>query len=161
NDSPPPLTTYEVTILGNRIGNGSNPDYVAALVYMAQQSLNIGQGVINFIDYQTGELYVGGPMGGKSGARIQINDPVGRYGRGLPPDPRFTADTDTPTIRSKPGYPMCIPRTAPPAAVFPTQQPPPETDALCPQANRPLDPAVPNNQPLGNFTLGPIANTPP
>src|SRR5262245_3289956 len=166
NDSPPPLTTYEVTILGNRIGNGTgNLDYVAGLVYMAQQSLNIGQGVINFIDYQTGELYVGGPMGGKSGARIQINDPVGRYGRVLSPDPRFTADTDNPTIRAKTGYPMCIPRATPPAALVAGQTTLPlgyaETDQLCPQVNRPLDPAVPNNQPLGNFTLGPIANTPP
>ena len=163
-DSPPPLTTYEITILGNRIGKGTgNPDYVAGLVYMAQQSLNIGQGVINFIDYQTGELYVGGPMGGKSGARIQINDPVGRYGRVLSPDRRFTADTDNPTIRSKTGYPMCIPRTTPPAAIVAGQPLPAgyaETDALCPQVNRPLDPAAPT-WPLGNFTLGPIANTPP
>src|SRR5207248_2190149 len=77
-----------------------------------------------------------------------------------------------PTIRSKTGYPMCIPRTTPPKA-FPAGQQFPlpagyvETDQLCPQVNRPLDPAVTNNQPLGNFTLcNPgavtcLANTPP
>jgi hypothetical protein len=47
---------------------------------------------------------------------------------------------------------MCIPRTAPPPAVVARATPPAETDPLCPQRNRPLDPAVPT-MPLGNFTL--------
>ncbi len=154
-----PLTTYEVTIAGNRIVDPADgkDKYVAGLVYMAQHALNLGQGMINFIDYATGTLHVGCPNLGAAcapgvGARVQINDPVGRFGRVVSPDPRFTADTDNPTIRAKTGYPMCIPRTAPPAAVVAGASPAAETDLLCPQRNRPLDPAVPN-RPLGNFTL--------
>jgi hypothetical protein len=154
-----PLTTYEVTIAGNRIIDPADgkDKYVAGLVFMAQHALNLGQGVINFIDYATGTLHVGCPTLGAAcpagvGARVQINDPVGRYGRKGSPDPRFTADTDNPTIRAQTGYPMCIPRAVPPAAVLPGASPPPETDSLCPQRNRPLDPAK-TNRPLGNFTL--------
>ncbi|MFL5274693.1 MAG: PKD domain-containing protein, partial [Anaeromyxobacteraceae bacterium] len=151
-----PLTTYEITILGNRIGTGSPllVDYVAGVVYMAQQSLNVASGFINFIDYATGTLHVGGQKGvsAPTDTLIQINDPVGRFGRVVSPDPRWTSDTDNPTIHAKTGYPMCIPRAAPPPAVVAGAAPPVETDPLCPQRNRPLDPAVPT-MPLGNFTL--------
>ncbi|HET9595037.1 MAG TPA: hypothetical protein VFP65_05635 [Anaeromyxobacteraceae bacterium] len=150
-----PLTTNEVTIMGNRIGNGTaDPDHVAGLVYMAQHALNLGSGIINYIDYATGTLHVGGAPGaaGPRDTLIQINDPVGRYGRVMSPDPRFTSDTDNPTIHAKTGYPMCIPRAIPPAAVLPGVAPPAETDPLCPQRNRPLDPAAPK-MPLGNFTV--------
>src|SRR5512138_3828113 len=123
-----PLTTNEVTIVGNRIGNGTaDPDYVAGLVYMAQQALNLGAGVINYIDYATGTLHVGGPMGAPSprDTLVQINDPVGRFGRVMSPDPRWTADTDNPTIHSKTAYPMCIPPAVPPAAPTPGRAAPP------------------------------------
>jgi hypothetical protein len=170
-----PLTTFEINILGNRVASGGADLYVAGLVYMAQQSLNIGQGIINYIDYARGELHVGGSVLGQVSAgdtRIQINDPVGRFGRIMSPDPRFTADTDNPTISSKTGYPMCIPRAAPPTAVTADKVPPPETDALCPQRNRPLDANGSSGAPLGNFTLcnpawtaahpgSCVANTPP
>lgn len=171
-----PLTTYEVTILGNRIVDADGVDkYVAGLVSMSQQPLNLGSGIINYIDYVKGELHVGcalvaGPAGAPPepcpigvGARVRINDPVGRYGIVQPADPRFTADTDNPTIHARTGYPMCIPRSAPPAAVAPDKAPPAETDSRCPQKNRPLDPAAPQtaSAPLGNFTLGPVANVPP
>jgi hypothetical protein len=172
-DSPKPLTTYEITILGNRVVglDGSSDSYVAGLVFLGQQSLNLGQGFINFIDYVTGELFVGGTAGTRSGVRVQINDPKGRYGRVMSPDPRFTADTDNPTIRAKTGYPMCIPRAVPPAPIVAGQPLPSgykETDAECPQRNRPLDPnsSTTPKTPLGNFTLGPAGtavfpNTPP
>jgi hypothetical protein len=153
-----PLTTYEITILGNRIGDGTAaPDHVAGLVYMAQHALNIGSGFINYIDYATGTLHVGGPRGAPSprDTLLQINDPVGRFGRVMSPDARWTADTDSPTIHAKTGYPMCIPRAVPPAAVLPGGVPPAETDPLCPQRNRPLDPnpSLQQPTPLGNFTL--------
>jgi hypothetical protein len=156
-----PLTTYEVTVMGNRIGNGTGGvDYVGAIVYMAQHALNLGQGFINYIDYATGTLHVGGAPGVRNDAidtLVQLNDPAGRFGRVMSPDARFTADTDNPTIRGKTGYPMCVPRATPPAAVvaLPSvggQLPPAETDSLCPQRNRPLDPDKPT-MPLGNFTL--------
>jgi K319-like protein len=171
----PPLTTYEITIMGNRVVDPADgkDKYVAGIVYMAQQSLNLGQGIVNYIDYATGTMHVGCPTLGTAcaagvGARVQLNDPVGRFGRPMSPDPRWTADTDNPTIRAKTGYPMCIPRVAPnvsgagglnPGAVVPGVNPPVETDPLCPQRNRPLDPAINattkkiSGAPLGNFTL--------
>lgn len=150
-----PLTTNELTVIGNRIGNGTaDPDYVAGLVALGQEIVNVGSGFINYIDYATGTLHVGGPVGAPSprDTLIQLNDPVGRFGRVVSPDPRYTADTDNPTVHAKTGFPMCIPRATPPAAVVPFTAPPAETDPLCPQRNRPLDPAAPT-MPLGNFTL--------
>src|SRR3954453_14376325 len=126
-DAPAPYTTFEVRVQGNRVGN----QYIAGLMFVAQQSLNSGAGFINFIDYATGELRVGGASGdAKSGARVVINDPAGKFGRVRTHDARFTIDEDNPTVRSETAYPMCIPRTDP--AV--------EDDALCPQANRPKGP---------------------
>jgi K319-like protein len=158
-----PLTTYEITILGNRIVDGGVDKYVAGLVSMSQQTFNLGTGIINYIDYAKGELHVGCPTLGSAcplgvGARVRINDPVGRYGIQQPVDPRFTADTDNPTIHARTGYPMCIPRTDPAT----------QDDPACPQKNRPPDPASKTHPPapLGNFTIGPpgttvLANTPP
>ena len=61
-----------------------------------------------------------------------INDPDGRYGLAngagskASPDKRFGVDSDNPTIHAASGYPMCVPRVAPPAI-----------DAQCPMTNRP------------------------
>ena len=142
-DLPRPLTTYEVQAIGNRVLDPGNVDptkrdrYIAGLVHISQQDLNAGAGYINFMDYTTGEMRVGGVLGDSTtGARVQINDPAnptsasgGRYGRALTPDPRFMVDQDNPTIASATGYPMCFPRTDPAVA----------DDPLCPVANRPLD----------------------
>src|SRR5689334_24050403 len=47
---------------------------------ISQQSLNAGQGFVNFIDYTTGELRVGGKIGDPtSGQRVRVNDPLGRF----------------------------------------------------------------------------------
>ena len=139
-DTPVPLTTSEVHVIGNRVMTGGVDRTIAGLIYVAQQSLNAGAGFINFIDYDAGELRIGGTLGdATTGTRVRINDPViadlgtGRYSKGLSPDRRFTVDQDNPTIMSATGYPMCLPRVAPPG---PNQ---PETDPLCPQGNRPLD----------------------
>jgi hypothetical protein len=126
-DAPAPYTTFEVRVQGNRVGN----QYIAGLMFVTQQSLNAGAGFINFIDYATGELRVGGTIGdASSGARVVINDPAGKFGRVRTHDARFTIDEDNPTVRSETAYPMCIPRTDP--AV--------QDDPLCPQANRPRGP---------------------
>ena len=142
-DLPKPLTTYEVQAVGNRVLDPGNADptkrdrYIAGLVHISQQDLNAGAGYINYMDYTTGEMRVGGVLGDPTtGARVQINDPAanasasgGRYGRASSPDPRFMVDQDNPTIASATGYPMCFPRTDPAVA----------DDALCPVTNRPLD----------------------
>ncbi|GAA2747783.1 hypothetical protein GCM10009868_38600 [Terrabacter aerolatus] len=136
-DSPKPLTTYEVHVVGNRVINNSGDRYIAGLVHIAQQDLNSGAGYVNFIDYGTGEMEVGGTPGiAGTGTRVRINDPAvapsttsGRYGRAMSPDDRFQVDQDNPTILAETGFPMCIPRSAP----TPTND-----DPLCPQANRPV-----------------------
>jgi hypothetical protein len=147
NDSPKPDTTYEAHVVGNRVKDPSGVNgctaaagcdrMIAGLVNISQQELNSGVGYINFIDYSTGELEVGGTLNVQgTGARVQINDPAtatsgsgGRYGRATTPDDRFQVDQDNPTILAETGFPMCIPRTDPLGAT---------KDPLCPQSNRPI-----------------------
>lgn len=132
SDVPTPLATYEVTVYGNRLIDTVNDRYIAGLVFLSQQSLNQGQGFINYIDYSKGELWIGSTLKSQTGARVRINTPGGRYGIAQSPDPRFTADEDNPTIRAATGYPMCIARFDPTV----------NDDSLCPQRNRPVDPVT-------------------
>jgi hypothetical protein len=147
NDSPKPLTTYEFQVTGNRVmdpqgkngcTNAAGCDrYIAGLVHVSQQDLNSGAGYVNYIDYATGEMRVGGTLGDSTtGTRVRINDPAnptsgngGRYGRAMTPDDRFQVDQDNPTILAETGFPMCIPRTDPTGAA---------PDALCPETSRPV-----------------------
>ena len=163
NDSPAPLASYEVHVVGNRVEKaGGTVDYIAGLIDISQQGLNSGAGYINFIDYANGEMRVGGILfDATTGARVRINDPVGRYGRINSPDPRFTVDSENPTIRSETGYPMGLPAvTADPnlTHVDPVSGlPVPNTDdPLRPQTNRPR---------FGNtsfpFTVFPLAGGAP
>jgi hypothetical protein len=141
--------TYEASIQGNIVYNAAGAaTLIAGMVKITQEDLNSGEGFINFINYATGELFVGGnsSVAPPDGVRIRINDPVGRYGRvAVAADPsdtfdaRFAVDDGNPTISAETGYPMCIPRAAP--AV-------PEADPLCPQSNR-----GPANVPSPNGTL--------
>lgn len=129
NDIPTPLATYEVHVQGNRIGN----TYIAGLIFMSQQSLNSGQGFINFMDYANNEMRVGGVIGDPTtGTRVKINDPIGRFAPKFLGDTRFTIDTDNPTIRTETGYPMGFPHSDPAIAA----------DPLIPQTNRPINPAT-------------------
>jgi hypothetical protein len=127
----PPLTTYEVHLTGNRVGDR----YIAGLIEVSQQGLNSGAGFVNFIDYSVGELRVGGTLGTATGVRVRLNDPSGRYGRPMSPDIRFTVDPDNPTISAGTGYPMCIPRNAPSGVIGDPQH---LDDQLCPEGNRPV-----------------------
>ena len=91
-----PLPAHEMRIVGNIVNDpitGENK-HIAGLVFISQQSANIGQGYIESIDYKTGELCVasGLPPAGLQGqtsespqcllpnARIRLNDAVGRFG---------------------------------------------------------------------------------
>ena len=132
-DLPAPIAAYEATISGNIVGGV----YIAGLVSIAQQSLNTANGYIRSINYATGELCVGSTPGtpcALTDGRVVINDPDGRYGLAngaggkAKPDARFTVDADNPTIHARSGYPMCVPRVAPPLI-----------DDKCPMANRPKD----------------------
>ncbi len=136
-DTPAPYTTYELHVAGNRVVSGGSDQAIVGLMFMAQQSLNNGTGFINFIDYATGEMRVGGVIGDRTtGARVRINDPVGRHGLATDGvaaaalDVRFQQDEDNPTVRTETGYPMCVPRTDPTVA----------DDPLCPRKNRPKGP---------------------
>ena len=145
NDIPAPLTTYEAHVIGNRVlgGAGGADVYIAGLIYISQQALNSGAGYINCINYTTGEMRVGGPIGNcAAGARVQINDPVittpgdialgtGRYSRGQTPDARFQVDQDNPTIASATGFPMCMPRVVADPNIAGNPD-----DALCPVTQR-------------------------
>ncbi|HKX27303.1 MAG TPA: hypothetical protein VJ302_06405 [Blastocatellia bacterium] len=141
DDCPAPLAAFEVSISGNIVDDR----HLAGLVQITQQSLNLGQGYIQAVDFNNGELLVGAVLDGPVKARVRINDSDGRFGRKtsalnvgetpLSQDGRFTADTESPTIHSANGYPMCIPRSA--------------ADPRCPQKNRGPDP----NNPLQTFVM--------
>lgn len=130
NDPTPPIAAYEASIAGNIV----NGVYLAGLVSIAPQSLNTANGFIRSINYASGQMCVGSTPGPcvASDARVMINDPDGRYGLAngvgskASPDKRFGVDSDNPTIHAASGFPMCLPRVAPPAV-----------DAECPMANRP------------------------
>lgn len=134
--------SVEMRIIGNIVapGGGAPNDaappgadarHIAALVYVSQHSLQSGSGYISFIDYADGSLYVTSGAGAQT--RLVINDPTERFGRQrVLPDPRFSVDAENPTIKSAgTGYPMCVPRQSPPGPGGA------ETDAACPQKNRP------------------------
>lgn len=142
------LPSYEVHIQGNIVDGR----YIAGLVFVSQELLNSGQGTIQAIDYQKAQLLIKSDQAGEL-IRVRINDPVGRFGKAHASldnpqpdavleegyDPRFTADTDNPTIRAITGYPMCIPRTNPFSAADTEGD-----DPLCPEANRPRSPNCPS-----------------
>jgi hypothetical protein len=164
---PTPFPSFEVHVVGNILKDATgNDQYIVGLIVpISQQGLNAGAGKITCIDYTAGALYVGGTnlaagttaCAAANGTRVIINDPIGRYGKAHSPDPRFSADTNNTTIHAGSGYPMCIPRSAPPAV-----------DPLCPVANRPLngdgrffiDRFLANGQPLKIFQMTPPAGQP-
>ncbi|MGF6199038.1 hypothetical protein [Pseudomonas laurylsulfatiphila] len=140
--SPAVYPSFEIHVVGNTVSNKQ----IAGLIFVSQQSVNAGSGVITRIDYTNGNLEVdsGNPT---QPTIIQINDPNGRFGRAQSPDPRFSVDDANPTIHAATGYPMCVPRTIS------------GDDALCPQKNRPkvVTPTTTNN--CRNFSQAGV--TPP
>lgn len=132
---PGPFPSYEVTVMGNidAAGVSGNPpgSYIVALILpIAQELAQGGSGFITAIDYAKGRFEVNGTLNTLgTGTAIEINDPAGRYGFVHSSDPRFTADTENPTVTSGNGFPMGIPTVAPPAI-----------DPDRPLFNRPLNP---------------------
>jgi hypothetical protein len=124
----------EVTVIGNigTTGVTGNPPFIVAMILpVSQEIANAGAGFITAIDFQKGRFEVNGTLNTlNTGTVVEINDPVGRYGLAHSPDPRFRADTENPTVTSGNGFPMGIPRVAPPAI-----------DLDRPTFNRPLNPA--------------------
>ena len=134
-----PLPSFEVHVQGNVVDG----KYIAGLIFVSQQNLNLAQGVITAIDYDNGELQISTRGVHPGVARVKINDPLGRYGlaHGAPGstaalqepgyEVRFSIDEDNPTVHAATGFPMCIPRSDPFAV---------GDDPDCPQANRPRAP---------------------
>ena len=148
-DANRPPIPFEVDIIGNIVGD----KYIAGVVHITQQGLNVGAGFIRSIDYAKGELLVGPETLGTPTARVRINDPAGVYGKtnaaktgGAAFDDRFGSDPGNAPIAANTGFPMCIPRVAPPA-----------NDVQCPLTNR-----APETGPsLGRrFTYGTVAAEP-
>ena len=50
-----PTPTYQIRVQGNIMPNGQ---YIAGLIFISQDSLNVGQGFVKSIDYATGELCI-------------------------------------------------------------------------------------------------------
>lgn len=141
-DPVPPFPSFEVRVVGNiRTDLGAAPRYIVGglVVPIGQEQLMAGFGVINFIypnNHAThpGRFEVGGTPGvAGTGAILEINDPIGRFGHARSPDPRFTADTGNPTIAAASGFPVGIPDVANPGV---------DDDPLRPNVNRPVNPAV-------------------
>jgi hypothetical protein len=142
----------------NSTGNGVGAYIVGLILPINQDVGNGGAGFINCFDYLKGRFEVGGTPstlpGGACGAIptgtvIELNDPTGRYGFAHSPDPRWSVDPDNPTISSFNGYPMGIPKVAPPAI-----------DPDRPIYNRPLntpavDPFLQPGAPLIAFSMPP------
>ena len=131
SEKPPgTFPSFEVNVVGNTVVNR----HIAGLITISQQSLNQGQGIITSIDFAAGQLHVGAAVGALDQAVVELNDPIGRFGKQHSPDPRFSIDEDNPTVHASTGYPMCVPRVEPPrsAGAAATAE-----DLLCPQGNRP------------------------
>ncbi|MDR4516899.1 MAG: hypothetical protein MRK00_05850 [Nitrosomonas sp.] len=137
NQAPvPPTIAPAVLFEAEIIGNIVNGEYIAGVVRISQGGLNAGEGFIQSIDYEKGELLVGPEAGtGVATARVRINDPEGKYGKlnkdKFPEnadvmDERFSSDPGNAPIVAETGFPMCIPRSDPSVE-----------DALCPISNRP------------------------
>ncbi|MFT3757041.1 MAG: hypothetical protein QM769_14080 [Pseudoxanthomonas sp.] len=141
-------------VLFQASGNIVNGEYVAGLVSTMPQGFNEegeGSGYIRAIDYVRGELLVGPHPSQATPAatlvRVRINDQQGVYGKrnaekpgGAAMDDRYTSDPGNAPIVAMSGFPMCIPRVAPPA-----------NDARCPTGNRPANSAL-----QGWYTCGAV-----
>ena len=129
-----PFPSVEISVSGNIVAG----EYIAGLILISEQSLNSSVGYVTQIDHANGALYVSSTANGKASSYVQVNDPTARFSIGKSPDTRFSVDDANPTIRAMTGYPMCIPRVAPPL-----------DDAKCPQRNRPLAPTCRNFRAAG------------
>ncbi len=154
--------SFAVSAIGNITtdpATGAQRYIVGGLIVPLEQlPLHGGAGLINYIDYNgtvlpgkiPGRFRVGGISGDpNTGTLCEINDPVGRFGAVHSPDPRFSCDTENPTIVAASGYPVGIPIVAPPLI-----------DPDRPAYNRPVnggpfgtDPFIAVGDPLRNFTM--------
>jgi hypothetical protein len=167
--------SFDVSVIGNIIPHpqSGTPQYVVGMIApVAQQQLQDLAGVINYIDHDgsvlpgniPGRFRVGGILGDpNTGALVEINDPVGRWGVIHSPDPRFTTDTNNATVCAENGFPVGIPTVAPRFLPGGGLDPNFVGDPDRPYTNRPLngdarfpfDPWIATGAPLKTFTMPP------
>lgn len=119
----PGSQTWQVTVFGNRVSD----EYIAGLVYIAQNPLRALQGFITSINYATGHFTLAGKFNPARYIDCVLNDPLGVFGPVYTKNPLWSLDPANPSIHAMTGYPMCIPRSDPKV----------EDDPLCPTKNRP------------------------
>jgi len=135
---PGPFPCFNATVVGNidvknSLGKGANAYIVGLIVPLDQDLGNAGEGFITFIDYPRGRFEVNGTLGvAGTGQVIELNDPLGRFGKAHSPDPRWSVDPDNPTVTAGNGYPMGISKVAFGAGNDPDR----------PFYNRPVNPAI-------------------
>jgi hypothetical protein len=177
-DKVPPLAAFEVSIDGNIVCSPACT-YIAGLVHISQQGLNMGAGYIRHIDTtngpMSGEMCVGNDITSVTtcvapNARVRINDPIipdintGRYSVGYSPNPA-SPPAQLPTM-TDPNSRFPDPRftvdqdnpTVHAATGYPMCVPRPGNDLECPAKNRPVDGG---GAPLKFFVMGPNDLTPP
>ncbi|MCK9374682.1 MAG: hypothetical protein M0P73_00880 [Syntrophobacterales bacterium] len=135
---PGPFPCFNAIVLGNidvknSLGFGPNA-YIIGLILPIDQDLgNAGSGFITYIDYEKGRFEANGTLNVPgTGTVIEINDPLGRFGLAHSPDPRWSVDSDNPTVSAGNGYPMGIPKYDPAVQIDPDR----------PIYNRPLNPPI-------------------
>ncbi|KAF8172821.1 hypothetical protein K438DRAFT_1981305 [Mycena galopus ATCC 62051] len=106
--------SWEANVFGNTVSG----QRIAGLIFIVQESLQLLQGFITDIDYDTGHFWV-------DTLELVLNDPLGRFGLPYTENPLWTVDPDNPSVHSSTGVPLCIPRNT--------------TDSECPLTNRPTD----------------------
>ncbi len=172
-------TTYNAALPGTEfhvVGNVVNGQYIAGLIFVSQQSLNAGQGVISCIDYATGEMQIGGaPAGDRlcpARAPVHRRDtrsherpgrPLRHRARRCPatPDGRREGAGLRPALhrrhrQSHHAFGARLSRSAFPRSTrstrsstrSPARRSPPAIDPACPIYNRPIAPNCKSFDPL-------------
>ncbi|KAH6679259.1 hypothetical protein B0J14DRAFT_293938 [Halenospora varia] len=125
-----PGVTWAATVQGNIVNVGGAPNYVAGLIFIAQNPGQVLQGTIASINPATGHFTVAAANGPID---CILNDPTGFY-TGIPytAAPLWTVDPNNPSIHAQSGFPVCMPTS--------------KNAATCPPTNRPVVGGVPSTK---------------
>lgn len=90
----PGTQTWQATVFGNRV----NDQYIAGLVYIAQNPLRALQGFITSIDYTTGQFTLAGKFNPAGYITCVLNDPLGVFGPVYTKNPLWSLDPVNPSL---------------------------------------------------------------
>jgi len=89
---------------GKVFGNRVNDQYIAGLVYLAQDPFRVLQGFVTSIDLTTGHFTVAGKFSSPAGyIQCVLNDPLGVYGRSYTANPLWSVDPVNPSVHATTG----------------------------------------------------------